>query len=247
MVNNVEVLNECVDATGQINVVRSYTSASFTACDISTVKVAVTPYTGSSCSGSSCGATVLSIGGAPLPVLFSSFNATRNASSVILKWETATEINNAGFWVERNINGTWEQVSFVSTQAMDGNSSNNLRYQFTDNNSTKAVTQYRLKQTDRDGSFKYSDLRSVMGMGQDTKTIVFPNPSNDGKVTVVYADASPKNISITDMSGKTVKQWGAYAGSSLQVTNLTPGVYVVRTVNSSNNTVTIDKIAINGR
>ncbi|MBK5286128.1 MAG: hypothetical protein JJE25_12070, partial [Bacteroidia bacterium] len=59
-----------------------------------------------------------------LPVSLKSFTATRNHSNVLLKWETATEQNNSGFYIERNSsNGTWEQVAFVPSGAAGGNSS----------------------------------------------------------------------------------------------------------------------------
>jgi hypothetical protein len=246
-VDNIQVINDCVDASNQKDVIRSYTSAPFTVCDLSKLTVAITPYTGSNCVDVACSSTIFAIGGAPLPVLFSSFNASRNGSSVLLKWETATEINNTGFTIERNTNGKWEEVAFVASQAIGGNSSDELTYQYTDFNSNKGLTQYRLKQTDIDGAFKYSDIRAVMGSAQDAKTIVFPNPSSNGKVTLVFEDASARSISITDMSGKTVKQWGSYSASTLQVENLTPGIYTMRSVSRENGNISIEKIAISGR
>src|SRR6266404_2654110 len=57
---------------------------------------------------------------APLPVTFKSFNAERiSRSNVALKWETATETNNSGFAVQRNMgSGVWEVVTFIPTQAL---------------------------------------------------------------------------------------------------------------------------------
>ena len=103
-VNNVEVVNNCVDASGQMNVQRNYTSPTFTACSYVGIVVTVTPYTGINCLGAGCGATLSSSNGSPLPVIFGAFTATKSNSSVVLKWETLTEINNSGFAIERNTN-----------------------------------------------------------------------------------------------------------------------------------------------
>jgi hypothetical protein len=57
-----------------------------------------------------------------------------------------------------------------------------------DNNSANAVTQYRLRAVDFDGSSKFSEIRSVRGEGQANRIILYPNPSTDGKVKVVFED-----------------------------------------------------------
>src|SRR5258706_1153035 len=69
-----------------------------------------------------------------LPVKFKSFTASRKNSTVLLKWETASEQNSNGFAVERNNNGTWQQVAFVSSQAINGTSNSVLSYKYDDAN-----------------------------------------------------------------------------------------------------------------
>src|SRR5204863_532857 len=127
----------------------------------------------------------LSNGCIPLPVEFASFTATRNHSSVLLNWETVTEHNSAGFAVERNINGNWQQVAYILSQSAAGNSNSALTYQYNDLNTVKGIAQYRIKQVDLDNHSKYSTVRAVRGEGQIGKTIVFPNPSSDGKINMV--------------------------------------------------------------
>jgi hypothetical protein len=243
-VNNVQVINDCVDAKGQPNVTRTYTSATFTACSLSSVVVKVTPYTGNSCGGSACGATLISTAGSPLPVTFGTFIATKNGSAVVLKWETLTEINNSGFAIERNINGNWEQIAFVNTLAAEGNSTNKLTYQYVDANMVKGMIQYRIKQVDFNGNFKYSEVRAVRNDDQVSKTTVFPNPSVDGKVTVVYSDNAARDITLFDMSGRVVKQWRNYSANTLQIANLTPGMYSIRAANLENGTQSAEKIMV---
>lgn len=243
------LIDQCVDASGQKDVQRTHVSPVFSACSFAILEVTVTPFSGSNCgeSGSGCAPTIRSFAGAPLPVVFASFTATRTATAVQLKWETATEFNNNGFTIERNNNGNWESVAFLSSQAANGNSDSKLTYQYTDNNNNKGVTQYRIKQTDYDGQSKYSEVRAIRGVDQAVKTIVYPNPSANGNVNVVFADASPRDIVITDMAGRMIRQWNLYTASTLQVINLTPGMYSIRYTNRETNEMAADKLVVNSR
>ena len=66
----------------------------------------------------------------------------------------------------------------------NGNSNSPLTYVLTDFNNSKGISQYRLRQVDIDGKQAYSMIRSVRGEGQKSNTIIYPNPSGDGKVNI---------------------------------------------------------------
>lgn len=186
----------------------------------------------------------------PLPVSFKSFTAARNRSNVIVKWETASEQNNSGFAVERNVNGTWQQISFVPTQATNGISSSVLLYQYIDVNNTKGISQYRILQVDLDGKTKYSETRAVRGDGQSVKTIIYPNPTMDGKVNVIFEDAgsnTSRNISVSDMSGRTVRMLTGVITNTVTIDNLTPGMYSLRILVPATGVQTVEKIVVNKR
>lgn len=185
---------------------------------------------------------------AVLPVNFKSFTATRTSSSdVALKFETASEDNNAGFSIERNVLGVWQQIAYLPSQAADGTSNTVLTYQYGDINTIKGITQYRIKQIDLDGKFKYSIIRAVRGQGQIGKTIVYPNPSNTGKVTVVFEDNNTsRDALLIDMSGRTVKSW-KNTTNNIQIDNLTPGIYTLRIVIPETGEQSVEKIVVNKR
>ncbi len=248
-INGTNVIDVCFNASNYRGVQRTYTSPEFTVTNMANMDVTITPFTGNNCGGSACAPTIRSIGGAPLPVVFSSFSLERNKAAVAVKWETVTEINNNGFSIERfNLtNEEWEPVAFVRSKAEGGNSSSRLGYEYTDINNSKAVSQYRIRQVDINGEFKYSEVRTIRGMEQDAKTMVFPNPSSNGIVNVVFADASVRDIMLVDMAGRTVKQWNAYNNNSLQVNNLVPGMYTLRSFDRETATQQVQKIVINGR
>jgi hypothetical protein len=186
---------------------------------------------------------------APLPVAFGAFSANRSNSVVALKWTTATESNNLGFEIQRLIgNGSWQTISFVATQAAQGNSASDLTYTFTDMNQTKGISQYRIKQIDIDKRSKYSEIRAVRGENQKGKTIVYPNPSSDGKVNLVFDDASGiRDISLMDMNGRVIKQMKGVTNNNILFDNLTAGIYTVRIVNNETSEQDVQKFVVNKR
>ena len=186
---------------------------------------------------------------ATLPIKLSSFDANRNKSNVDLKWVTEIETNNKGFYVERMLsNGAWQQISFVASQATNGNSNTSLTYTLTDFNNTKGISQYRLRQVDIDGKQAYSLIRSVRGEGQKSNTILYPNPSGDGKVNIVFEGANTmRDVSLMDVSGKTLKQWKGVTNNNIHIDNLNAGFYTVRIVNTETGEQVVEKFIVNKR
>ena len=185
-----------------------------------------------------------------LPVNLTYFNAKRpSGSSVTLTWQTAQELNSSGFEIQRQIgDGEWEVIAFVNSKAVNGNSNSPLTYSYVDNNSANAVTRYRLRAVDLDGSSKFSEIRSVRGEGQASRIILYPNPSSDGKVKVVFEDMTgTRDVSLTDMSGRLIKQWQGVANNNLEINNLTPGYYSLRVINRETGEQSVEKMVVNKR
>lgn len=186
--------------------------------------------------------------GIVLPVTMKSFNVKRDRANVSLSWTTASEQNNRGFNIQRSLgNGNWETVAFVRSAAAGGNSSGDLSYSYSDINNFRGVSQYRLQQVDVDGKTSYSDIRSVRGE-QQGKTLVYPNPSSNGVVKVIFdGTAGKRNVFVSDMSGRVVKQWQNVTSDNLQITDLNPGMYMIRVVDQEAGTQSNDKLVVNGR
>ncbi|MBK7632136.1 MAG: T9SS type A sorting domain-containing protein [Ignavibacteriales bacterium] len=114
----------------------------------------------------------------PLPVELSLFSATTIGSTVKLSWQTATEINNYGFDVERSaVKGNWEKIGFVNG---NGNSNSAKNYSFIDDKISAGKYSYRLKQIDNDGQFEYSKIIEVdfNCVNKFELSQNFPNPFN---------------------------------------------------------------------
>jgi hypothetical protein len=120
---------------------------------------------------------------APLPVELTSFSATTIGSTVKLSWNTAAEVNNYGFEVERKTGnlqstvGNYEKIGFVNG---NGNSNSPKSYSYEDKNVSAGKYSYRLKQIDNDGQFEYSKTIEV-DLGTPRKFELsqnYPNPFN---------------------------------------------------------------------
>ncbi len=143
----------------------------------------------------------------PLPVELSSFTVSVSGNYVNLKWQTATEVNNYGFEVERKkgkVKSGWEKIGFV---AGSGNSNSPKSYSFTDQPADGTSFSYRLKQIDIDGHYKYYDAITV-SLSSSTKAKLMqnsPNPFNPSTAIKFFIpDNSDVTIKIYDMLGREV-------------------------------------------
>lgn len=183
-----------------------------------------------------------------LPVKLTSFTAARNRNNVSLKWETATEINNAGFEIYRSIdNAGFQKIGFAATKATDGTSNKKISYEFTDANSSKGVTLYQLKQVDRQGKFSVSEIRSVRGEGTSFSVTVYPTPSVTGNVSVSVSGLQLYDVYVTDMNGRVIKEYKRPATDNVKVSNLQNGMYIIKVVDLKTGEQSSEKIMVNKR
>jgi hypothetical protein len=141
----------------------------------------------------------------PLPVNLLSFKASLVKNDVSLAWSTASETNNAGFTIERSLDGKrFEKIGFEKGV---GRSSEMHHYQYMDANIVSAKTTiiyYRLHQLDLDGKESLSDIVSVSkGQKNETSLNVFPNPFSEGLIMQITSPAEAKaELTISDITGR---------------------------------------------
>ena len=110
-----------------------------------------------------------------LPVNFISVEAILNERSVCIRWITLTESNNEYFTVERSTDGfNFKEIIEVKGA---GTSNSIINYEAKDLEPLKGVSYYRLRQTDYDGKYAYSQIVSIEVSFLNLSTVLmFPNP-----------------------------------------------------------------------
>lgn len=171
------------------------------------------------------------IGCVPLPVELLYFTGTKKPNGVnLLEWSTATEKSNDYFIVERSVNA----VDFTEIAKIKGagNSNKTIKYSVNDYSAVNGTTYYRLKQSDFDKRYTYSNVISVSNIS-NVKMSVAPNPANDEIIISYNCDASSEEIvNIYDSKGNIVltKKLLCTGGTnkvSLNISELNTGIYIV--------------------
>ena len=131
----------------------------------------------------------------PIPVELTSFTGSVNGNEVNLRWATATETNNKGFDVERSSSsGQFVKIGFVQGK---GTRSDEQQYTFTDKEVAPGNYTYRLKQTDFNGSYKYSEEVNAQVQFVFTYFLAqnYPNPFNPA-TTIKFGLKEKSNVRI---------------------------------------------------
>lgn len=130
-----------------------------------------------------------------LPIELAELAASYNGKNVVVEWSTASEQNNDYFTIQRTHDGRdFEDIGKVSGA---GNSSTLQQYSFNDPFPYRGTSYYRIKQTDYNGEFEYSNVvsvsiddsrasvvRTINLMGQDV------NKQYKGVVIDIYSDGT---------------------------------------------------------
>ena len=137
-----------------------------------------------------------------------SFDAIIVDDAILIKWSTATEVNNYGFEVERRIDkGEFEKIGFVEGH---GNSNSPKEYNFLDEGISYGSYAYRLKQIDNDGTFEYSDIIEVDAGNIPDGFVLeqnYPNPFNPSTVIkFALAESQQATLTVYDILGNEIAQ-----------------------------------------
>lgn len=175
----------------------------------------------------------------PMPVAISSLSYSTFGRNVKILWTTDYENNNRGFDIERKtLDGLWSKVGFIAGQ---GNKSTSTNYCFLDEKLNTGKYQYRLKQIDLNGNFKFFALNNIVEVSAPEKFNLsqnYPNPFNpttkidfqipfDSKVTLKVYDISGREV-ISLLNNEFKK--ADYYTINVNSNNLASGVYFYRII-----------------
>ncbi len=193
--------------------------------------------------------------GSALPIELLSFSGKPIGNAIEIFWATATEINNDFFTIERSTNGN--DFDLVGNIDGAGTSYTTNNYFFIDENPNFGTSYYRLKQTDFDGHFEYSEIIAVKSNIQyplDKEIKVIPNPVMTGQGFTIELPGIYKmekiSIRIYNSFGKIVFETSAVSSSQeVLVTadsqiNLPAGIYFVTTSAEGSSSIKMQKFVI---
>jgi len=133
--------------------------------------------------------TSFTINEGALPVDLVNFSISKgDQNAVSLDWETASEVNNDYFQIERSYNA--REFEVIGKVEGSGNTSATEYYSFTDEKpELNRPVYYRLKQIDFDGAFEYSLIKKIV-IEQATISIqkIYPNPVFSSETVKVKFD-----------------------------------------------------------
>lgn len=174
-----------------------------------------------------------------LPVELTSFEAIVDGKAVVLRWDTASETNNAGFDVQvRKTSDTeemWTTLAFVDGH---GTTTEPRSYHHRTATLEAGTHTFRLKQIDFDGAFEYSpEVEVVIGLpGAYVVEPTYPNPFNP-EATLRFAVQQEQQVQVTlyNLLGQRVQTLFAGTATSGQMqrvtidgSELSSGIYLVR-------------------
>ncbi|MCK5846325.1 MAG: T9SS type A sorting domain-containing protein, partial [Bacteroidales bacterium] len=163
----------------------------------------------------------------PLPVSLISFDAKKQDDVAVINWQTASEINNDYFIVQRSTNGI--DVDDIGRIEGNGNSNILLSYSFIDDMPPFGNVYYRLKQVDYDGKSEIFFWKSLF-FGHDIEISIYPNPNTNNVIYFESSNNSEAQIQIYSIGGKLMmeKNLTFASGKAALMHDLAKGYYLIK-------------------
>lgn len=165
-----------------------------------------------------------------LPVSLKNFIAKKDGSKVDLTWTTSSEENNRGFEVQRSNNGSaYTTIGFVNSL---GNTTTEVKYQFTDPSPLPGKNYYRLRQIGFDNRITLSPIR-ILDITKDLQDLqVYPNPAHN--VLTILNIKAGNLLNVFDSQGRSVLSKRANNGQeSITTEKLSSGIYILQVIDDN--------------
>lgn len=169
-----------------------------------------------------------------LPVTWLSFDVHKKGEASALRWTIAREINNAGYEVERSVDGRHFEIIGTVAPLQGGDAT--VVYGYMDEKPWYGINQYRIKQVDFDGRVSYSPVRALNFNQEGISIEIWPNPATDQLNIRFTEETEPGEVRLVNASGlDVVKQTFAENDhqATIDVDDLFPGIYTVIIGNGS--------------
>lgn len=177
-----------------------------------------------------------------LPITLLNFKGEKQGTINKLEWKTSSEVNNAGFELQRSIDGrNFSKIIYIESKAVNGNSNINLDYSYIDKKPLSTSAYYRLKQIDKDGKFSYSNIVLIKSDKASGILInsIYPNPVKNNLNLIISSPINERmTFQILDLAGRIIKEFSnpILAGENvlnLNLTSVLSGTYLIKSICSS--------------
>lgn len=168
----------------------------------------------------------------PLPVTLTSFAASRQSQNVFVKWNTASEINNAYFEVQRSVDS--KNFTAVGKVTGNGTTATGASYSFTDHHPLAAISYYRLRQVDNDATDSYSSVVAVSGSDK-IEASFYPNPTNS--FVTLPAVSGLVKYRVYTATGQSIAAGEAQGGSEISLQQVPAGIYFLELITAGKHNV----------
>jgi hypothetical protein len=173
-----------------------------------------------------CGNVVWKSGDGPmggttvLDISLLSFTGTLNGSYVDLNWQTASEVNNSHFIIEKSTNGY--DFEFLTQVSGAGNSNVTLSYSCKDKSPELGTNYYRLKSVDFNSVTKNEGIAAVNYNKFDFS--FYPNPFRDNINISVNGSYEYLTLQVCNIVGEFVSELKLNGGDSHQISKEQLGI-----------------------
>lgn len=187
-----------------------------------------------------------------LPVQILNLNSIdRMEKGIQLLWKTLNESNSKHFEIQRMYGGERNTWMAVGTLPASGNTQTEKYYKFLDQ--TFAKTEkifYRIKEIDNDGTFKYTDIKSIQLKEYNKLQLNgYPNPVNETyHLNLNVKEDSDLSVELIDILGRSVSKESIQAKAGfnnhdIHFGGLSGGTYFIKVTGTEmNNSLTVVKI-----
>lgn len=194
----------------------------------------------------SSGASIPLIGLGVLAVKFNSFNAQAINNKPVITWSTATESNVKGFIIQQKINnGSFADIATIPSTSAGGNSSNEIKYNYTiPEELNGSMYYYRIVTLGNAGQKEYSDIKSLKGKNADISFFFSPNPCFGSTKIILPSNIGAVNAFVYDISGREIKQFRNITDQTITLNGITKGNYFVKVESITDNTSVTEKLVV---
>lgn len=174
-----------------------------------------------------------------LPIELLTFRAEKQGEGVVLTWQTASELNNDRFVIERaGLDLNFELIGQINGA---GTTLEEQQYTFTDRHPLSGQNYYRLRQIDFDGNSSFSPYAFVEFASEYDEVSFYPNPMSESGLTIELSarEAGRLEVQIFNLAGLMLANYSyeideGYNKLNINARDLHPGMYqLILTVDGS--------------